>query len=99
MKEETLPPFDESQKTKEEEKPPIHAPIRLIRYRTIKKNMALGWWSVVALVEDHGKKQVCFYRWRKIKGEWKRNKKIAFRCRAEWQEFRDAIEGFILEID
>ncbi|MDD5347282.1 MAG: hypothetical protein PHT59_01565 [Candidatus Omnitrophica bacterium] len=93
------PAFDEAPKTKEEEKLPIHAPIIVIRYRTIKKNMSLGWWSAIALVEDHGKKQVCFYRWRRVKNEWKRAKKLAFRSRAEWQAVKEGVESFLGELE
>jgi hypothetical protein len=87
--------FDENVKVKDSEKIPIHDPLRVLRYRTIKKNTSLGWWSAVVLLEDHQKKQVCFYRWRRKGTEWKRDKKIAFRTRSEWNEVKDAMESFI----
>jgi hypothetical protein len=90
---------DENEKIKDNERIPIHDPIKVLRYRTIKKNNALGWWSAVVLVEDHGKKQICFYRWRKRDKEWKREKKLSYRTRADWVAMRDAIEIYIPELE
>jgi len=90
--------LDENPAITEYERIPIHAPLRVLRYRTIKKNNALGWWSVVALVEDHGKKKVSFYRWKRKEGEWKRDKKINFGTRKEWDAIKEAVEAFIAEL-
>jgi len=57
--------FDENPEIRDGERLPIQPPLKVLRYRTIKKSTGFGWWSVVALVEDHGDKQICFYRWRK----------------------------------
>jgi hypothetical protein len=91
--------MDENEKIKDSERLPIRDPIKVLRYRTIKKNNVLGWWSAVALVEDHGKQQVCFYRWRKRDKEWKRDKKISFRSKTEWDVIRDAIEVYIINLE
>jgi hypothetical protein len=90
---------DENDKIKDSERIPIMDPIKVLRYRTLKKNNALGWWSAVVLVEDHGKKQICFYRWRKRDKEWKREKKISYRTRGDWVAMRDAIEAYIPELE
>jgi hypothetical protein len=87
--------IDENMQVKDNDRLPIHAPLKVFRYRTIKKNNALGWWSAVVLLEDHGKKQVCFYRWRKSNKEWKRDKKLPFRTRQEWGAVKEAVESFL----
>jgi hypothetical protein len=91
--------LDENQAIKDNDRLPIHDPLKVLRYRTIKKNNSLGWWSAAVLLEDHGKKQVCFYRWRKTKGEWKRDKKLPFRSKTEWTAVKDAVETFINDLD
>jgi hypothetical protein len=52
----------------------------------------------VVLLEDHKKKEICFYRWHKKENEWKRDKKLPFKSREEWQHFRDAIESFMPDL-
>lgn len=91
--------IDENPSVRDDEKLPIHAPLSVIRYRTIKKNSALGWWSAIVLLEDHGKRLVCFYRWHKKGGEWKRDKKLPFHNRVEWNAIKDAVESYIGEMD
>lgn len=91
--------FDENTQIKDTEPLPIQAPLVVLRYRTIKKNNALGWWSAVVLLEDHQKKLVCFYRWRRKGAEWKRDKKLAFRTRAEWGDVREAMESFLGDLE
>jgi hypothetical protein len=90
---------DENPKIKDSEKLPIHESLKVLRYKTIKKNKGLGWWSAVVLLEDHGKKQICFYRWKKNKGVWKRNKKLAFRSKQEWSEVKECVESFLKELE
>jgi hypothetical protein len=91
--------LDENIKTADSEKLPIHDPLKVLRYQTIKKNNSLGWWSAVVLLEDHAKKQVCFYRWRRRNNEWKRDKKLVFRTRIEWSAIKDAVESFLGELE
>lgn len=90
---------DENTKITDGERVPIHEPLKLIRYRTLKKNTALGWWSAVALLEDHGKKQISFYRWRKKGKEWKRDKKLPFRSNADWKAFKEVMETFVGDLE
>jgi hypothetical protein len=92
-------PFDENTSITDVDKPPIHEALKVIRFRTIKKNNSLGWWSAAVLLEDHTKKQVCFYRWKKSNKEWRRDKKLAFRSRTEWNQVKEAIESLIGEIE
>ena len=87
--------FDENLQRKDNEKLPIHEPLKVLRYRTLKKNDSLGWWSAVVLLEDHNKKQVCFYRWRKRDKQWRRDKKLVFRTRAEWLAVKETMDDFI----
>lgn len=87
--------LDENTKIGDSEKLPVKDTLTVLRYKTIKKNNALGWWSAVVLLEDHGKKQVCFYRWRKRNNEWKRDKKLVFRSKPEWEAIKEAVEGFL----
>jgi hypothetical protein len=87
--------FDENLQRKDNDRLPILEPLKVLRYKTIKKNNSLGWWSAVVLLEDHAKKQVCFYRWRKRNKEWKRDKKIVFRTRSEWSAVKETIDNFI----
>ena len=97
--EETKTAFDENPKITDHEKLPVSAPLEVLRYKTIKKNNSLGWWSAVVLLNDHDKKHVCYYRWRKRNKEWKRDKKLAFRKKAEWTQVKDTIECFINELE
>lgn len=91
--------LDENLAITNTERLPISSSLKVLRYRTIKKNDSLGWWSVIVLLEDHNKKQVSFYRWRKRGKEWKRDKKISFRTRADWAAFKESIDGFISELE
>jgi hypothetical protein len=91
--------LDENTAIKDADVLPIHEPLKVLRYRTIKKNNSLGWWSAVVLLEDHGKKQVCFYRWRKRDTVWKRDKKLSFRSRLEWSAIKDAVESLLTELE
>lgn len=91
--------LDENTLIPDSERLPIRDPLEVLRYKTIKKNNALGWWSAVVLLVDHGKRQVCFYRWRRRNQEWKRDKKLSFRSRQEWVQIRDAIESYLGELE
>ena len=91
--------FDENLEVTDGELLPVQAPLKVLRYRTIKKSAGFGWWSAVALVEDHGEKQICFYRWRKKGEDWKRVKKIAFRKHADWSALKEAVESFLSELE
>lgn len=91
--------FDENPRITDTDKLPIKETLNALRYRTIKKNNAFGWWTAVVLLEDHGKRQVCFYRWRKRDGEWKRDRKIAFHSRPEWNAVKEGIESLLSGLD
>jgi len=90
---------DDNASIKDNDRLPIADTLKVLRYRTIKKNNALGWWSAVVLLEDHGKKQVCFYRWRRRNTEWKRDKKLPFKTRNEWAMVKEAVEAYINELE
>lgn len=89
---------DENPEVRDNDRLPIKAPLNVLRYRTIKKNNSLGWWSAVVLLEDHGVRQACFYRWRRNKGEWKRDKKLAFRTRQEWETVKNSLDVFVNDL-
>ena len=90
---------DDNPAIKDNDRLPVRDTLTVLRYRTIKKNNSLGWWSAIVMLEDHGKKQVCFYRWRKNKGEWKRDKKLPFKTRAEWAAVKESIDAYINELE
>jgi hypothetical protein len=96
--ERTQLPLDENLEIKDNEALPVAPTLKVLRYKTIKKNNSLGWWSAVVLLEDHDKRQVCFYRWRKKNKEWKRDKKLAFHSAKEWSVIKEALEGFMKEL-
>lgn len=87
--------IDENLNIIDGEKLPVYESLTVLRYRTLKKNSALGWWSAVVLLEDHQKKQICYYRWKRKKKEWKRDKKLAIRCVEDWRALREAVESFL----
>lgn len=90
---------DENPNIKSDEPLPVHSSINVLRYRTLKKNSAFGWWSAVLLLEDHGKPQICYYRWNKKKGkDWKRDKKLPIRSRNDWNDLKAAVETYLNEI-
>ncbi|KJJ84295.1 hypothetical protein OMAG_001758 [Candidatus Omnitrophus magneticus] len=90
--------FDENTEINDGEKLPVHDSIKLIRYRTIKKNSGLGWWSAIVLLEDHKRREICFYRWKKRNKEWKRDKKLHIRSKQEWNSLKEAVEPFLNEL-
>ena len=91
--------LDENPDVKELEPLPISGQLEILRYRTLKKNNVLGWWSAIVLLIDHNKKQICYYRWRKKGDEWKRDKKLPIRSHKDWLMFKNAVESFLKEID
>lgn len=89
---------DENLEIKDSEPLPVSPSLTVLRYKTLKKNNALGWWSAIVLLVDHDKKQVCFYRWRRRAKEWKRDKKLSFHSAAEWAHVKDAVDEFMKEM-
>ena len=90
--------LDENFEIPDREKLPIHEPLKVLRYRTLKKNPALGWWSAVVLLEDHDKRLICFYRWRRINNQWRRDKKLPIRSHDDWQKLKTAVESFLKDL-
>ncbi len=90
---------DENSTITDDEKLPLSESLKVLRYKTIKKNGALGWWSAIVLLEDHDKKQICFYRWHKKQGDWKRDKKLPFKNRKDWTMIKEAVESFLEDLD
>lgn len=90
---------DDNLNITDNEQLPIRPPLKVLRYKTIKKNNSLGWWSAIVLLEDHNKKLVCFYRWHKKEKVWKRDKKLPFRTRAEWASIKESVDCFINELE
>ena len=91
--------IDENPDRKDMEPLPVHGELQVLRYRTIKKNDVLGWWSAVVLLIDHKKKQICYYRWRKKNDEWKRDKKLVFHSHKDWQLLQRAVEPFLKDLE
>ena len=80
----------------EEERVPIKAPLRVLKYRTINKKF--GWWAAVVLLESYAKKQICFYLWQKKDDEWKRKQKFGIHSEEDWQTMKKTVESFIGEL-
>ncbi len=79
-----------------EEKLPIAPPLKVLEHRTI--NRRFGWWSVVALIDCYGRKQVCFYLWQKRGEVWKRKQKFAIHSQEDWGLIQVAVEEMISEL-
>ena len=84
----------EAKNLRDEEKPPIVPPLKVINHKTINKRF--GWWSAVVLLESYGRKQVCFYLWqKKPEGGWKRKQKFAIHNQQDWSLIQDAVATMI----
>ena len=84
----------EAKNLRDEEKPPIVSPLKVINHKTINKRF--GWWSAVVLLESYGRKQVCFYLWqKKPEGGWKRKQKFAIHNQQDWSLIQDAVATMI----
>ncbi len=79
-----------------EERLPIKAPLRVLKYRTVNKKF--GWWAAVVLLESYAKKQICFYLWQKKDDSWKRKQKFGIHSNEDWQIMKKAVESFINEL-
>lgn len=75
---------------------PIIAPLKVLDYTTINKKF--GWWSVVALVESWGRKQVCLYLWQRKGERWSRKQKFAIHSQEDWGLITAAVESMVSEL-
>lgn len=76
-----------------EEKLPVSESIKVIEAITIFKSDK--WWAAVALLESFGRKQLAIYLWNKKDGMWKRRQKFVVRNKAQWSQFKEAIEKLL----
>lgn len=81
---------------KSDEALPIIPPLKVLGHTTINKKF--GWWSVVALVESWGRKQVCLYLWQKKGNRWARKQKFAIHSQEDWSIITDAVESMVSEL-
>lgn len=79
-----------------EEKLPISESIKVIKAETIFKSDK--WWAAVALVESFGRKQVAIYLWNRKDELWKRRQKFVVRSKAQWLQFKEAIEKLLPQL-
>jgi hypothetical protein len=79
-----------------EEKLPISESIEVIEATTIFKSEK--WWAAVALVKSFGRKQLAVYLWNKRDNLWKRRQKFVVRNKAQWAQFKEAIERLLPEL-
>jgi len=79
-----------------EERIPIKAPLKVLKFRTINKKF--GWWAAVVLLESYAKKQICFYLWQKKDDGWKRKQKFGIHSKEDWQMMKRSVESFINEL-
>jgi hypothetical protein len=80
----------------EEERLPIKAPLRVLKFRTVNKKF--GWWAAVVLLESYAKKQICFYLWQKKDDGWKRKQKFGIHSKEDWEIMKKSVESFIGEL-
>jgi hypothetical protein len=86
----------EQKEEQKEEAPPIAAPLKLIKFRTISKGV--GWWSAVVMVESWGKRIVSLYLWQKKDKEWRRKQKFTIRNEENWRSIASGVEAFLNEV-
>jgi hypothetical protein len=92
--------FDENKDIHpDDERLPVHPSVNVLRYHTLKKSNGLGWWSAVVLTENYGKKEICYYRWKKRDKHWKRDKKLPFRTRNDWEHMKEIVEKFMDDLE
>jgi len=76
-----------------EEKLPISEKLKVLDSVTLYKTSK--WWSVIALIDSFGRKQIAMYVWLSKEGKWKRNQKFVIHNKAEWAQAKEAIEKFL----
>jgi hypothetical protein len=76
-----------------EEKLPISEKLKVLDSVTLYKTSK--WWSVIALIDSFGRKQIAMYVWLNKEGKWKRNQKFVIHNKAEWTQAKEAIEKFL----
>ncbi len=81
---------------KSDEPLPIIAPLKVLKYTTINKKF--GWWSVVALIESWGRKQVCLYLWQRKGERWARKQKFAIHSQEDWSIIAEAVDSMVSEL-
>ncbi|MBD3427252.1 MAG: hypothetical protein GF409_08550 [Candidatus Omnitrophica bacterium] len=95
LREEHSLPIDDSNGG-QEDRLPIKAPLRVLKFRTVNKKF--GWWAAVVLLESYAKKQICFYLWQKKDEGWKRKQKFGIHSREDWEIMKKSVESFIGEL-
>jgi hypothetical protein len=76
-----------------EEKLPVSETMKVVEAITIFKSDK--WWAAVALVESFGRKQLAVYLWNKKDERWKRRQKFVIRNKAQWLQYKEAIEKLL----
>ena len=79
-----------------EEKLPISESLTMIEARTIFKSDK--WWAAVVLMESFGRKQLAIYLWNKKDNQWKRRQKFVVRNKAQWSQYKEAIEDLLPQL-
>lgn len=79
-----------------EEKLPISESLKVAEATTIFKSDK--WWAAVVLLESFGRKQLAVYLWNKKGGIWKRRQKFVVRNKAQWAQFKEAIEKLLPQL-
>ena len=78
------------------EKLPISESLKVIEATTIFKSDK--WWAAVVLMESFGRKQLAIYLWNKKEDQWKRRQKFVVRNKAQWSQFKEAIEKLLPQL-
>jgi hypothetical protein len=79
-----------------EDKLPISEKLTVLDSVTLYKKDK--WWSVIALIDSFGRKQIAMYVWLNKEGKWKRNQKFIIHSKAEWSQAKEAIEKFLPKV-
>ncbi len=83
-------------KSQQEEKVPISAPLKVLKYKTISKGF--GWWSAVVLIESWGNTRLCLYLWQKSDNGWKRKQKYTIHSQERWRLISESKEELVGEL-
>ncbi|MEM3607143.1 MAG: hypothetical protein QXE30_05830 [Candidatus Bathyarchaeia archaeon] len=75
---------------------PISEKLKVLKSFTLYKTGK--WWSVVALIDSFGRKQIALYVWLNKNGKWKRNQKFIIHNKLEWLQIKEAVENFVLQL-
>jgi len=75
---------------------PTSETLEVIKGKTIYKTDK--WWFAVLLLNSFGRRQVATYLWLNQDGTWKRKQKFVVQNKKQWNETREIIDEFVIEL-